>query len=285
MLFQNPTIQSLSHHIQHSPVIPTNSPILHSLKTTNSNKTPVFCIHPAGGTVAVYEELARNMGDVPVYAIEYPSQAGEMYSSIKEMAKDYLRIVSGKYSGPLVLCGFSLGGLIALEMAKIACEQQKIVKVVSLLDTKLKAVETNTTDQEIASILVGHLEKKSKKIVLEKDFKSKKDEELWNYCTEILQRAGILAELKPEILKEELKAFGRAFRYHMKLHGSYVPAVEKSSLPFAVQLFKPKNGQANELEWLSHLATVETIELPGDHHSVLEQPNVATVCTKMQLKM
>jgi surfactin synthase thioesterase subunit len=164
IIFQNPTIQTMAQYLLNfTKQQSTNSAILHSLKTTNSTKTPLFCIHPAGGTIAVYEELSRSMGDIPVYAIEFPSKASETYSSIREMAKDYLRIISETYSGPLCLCGFSLGGIIAFEMAKIAHEQNKTVKLVALLDSKLKATENVASDEEIASILLNHLEKKSNK--------------------------------------------------------------------------------------------------------------------------
>jgi thioesterase domain-containing protein len=83
-------------------------------------RLPLFCIHPIGGTVACYAELAAALGrDQPVYGLQAPDGADGNGHSLEELAALYLAaIASVQPAGPYRLAGWSLGGMIAFEMAQ-----------------------------------------------------------------------------------------------------------------------------------------------------------------------
>ncbi len=84
-------------------------------------QTPVFCVHPSGGSVACYAALGTALGpDQSFYGIQSPGldQDGAAAGSLPEMAAGYLaEIRSVQPAGPYRLAGWSLGGAVAHEMA------------------------------------------------------------------------------------------------------------------------------------------------------------------------
>lgn len=83
---------------------------------------PLFCVHGAGGNVLRLRTVADVIAEHrPFHAIQSRGLDGRAlpYSSIEEMAADYLLAVRRiAPEGPHLLAGFSLGGLVALEMAR-----------------------------------------------------------------------------------------------------------------------------------------------------------------------
>ncbi|KAG8631792.1 hypothetical protein KVT40_000932 [Elsinoe batatas] len=85
----------------------------------NSSRTPLFLIHDGGGTIFSYhllDDLSR-----PVYGISNPHfETGEQWSSMSEIAELYASFIRDVYpSGQILLGGWSLGGMIALQMAHL----------------------------------------------------------------------------------------------------------------------------------------------------------------------
>ncbi|MDJ0635031.1 MAG: amino acid adenylation domain-containing protein [Xenococcaceae cyanobacterium MO_188.B29] len=104
---------------------------------------PLFCIHPAGGQIIAYKNIANCMGsDRPIYglqsrALDNPTQE---HSSIEEIATEYTKAISQERAeGPYYLMGWSMGGVIALSIAKQLEKQQQKVAFVGLVDAFLIA--------------------------------------------------------------------------------------------------------------------------------------------------
>jgi thioesterase domain-containing protein len=107
----------------------------------------VICLHPITGVLWEYREfLAKTPRNWSVFGIH----AGAWYTgravprTIKEMALEYSkRIVRTEFvRRPIVLYGFSSGGLIALEVAKCLRQRGVHVELVVFGDTKLSYVPT-----------------------------------------------------------------------------------------------------------------------------------------------
>jgi amino acid adenylation domain-containing protein len=102
------------------------------------DRPPLFCVHPWGGNVLCYSELAKHLGlDQPVYGLQARGveQLEDPHTSIEAMAADYLAEIRGfQPEGPYYLCGWSSGGLIAFEMARQLGEQGQTVGLLSLID-------------------------------------------------------------------------------------------------------------------------------------------------------
>jgi thioesterase domain-containing protein/acyl carrier protein len=101
---------------------------------------PFFCVHPAGGTVFHYAELARLLGpDQPFYGLQATGVQGEAepLATVHEMADRYLdQVRRVQPRGPYFLGGWSAGGVIALEMAHRLRAGGETVATVALMDAR-----------------------------------------------------------------------------------------------------------------------------------------------------
>jgi amino acid adenylation domain-containing protein len=102
-------------------------------------REPLFLVHPVGGNVACYLELARQLDlGRPVYGL----QAGPAsHSGIEAMAAAYLAAVREvQASGPYHLAGWSLGGVVAYEMAQQLRRAGEEVDFLGLIDSYTPAL-------------------------------------------------------------------------------------------------------------------------------------------------
>ena len=91
----------------------------------------VFMFHPAGGTTVVYQPLARRLPkDVAVYGVE------RLEGSLEERAATYVEDIKEYARGrKVVLGGWSFGGALAYEVARLLEDTDVEVSFIALLDT------------------------------------------------------------------------------------------------------------------------------------------------------
>ena len=137
MLLQAPTIEQLavllkqdgwSHHW--SSLVPMQPAGSHP---------PFFCVHGVGGNVLNFRELARRMvPDHPFYGIQARGLDGKQpcFTSIEEIAAHYItEIKTVQPHGPYFVGGYSLGGIVAYEIAQQLRARGEHVGLLGLLDT------------------------------------------------------------------------------------------------------------------------------------------------------
>ena len=99
---------------------------------------PFFCVHAADGFLFPFQELARRLGDRPFYGVQ-PfgiDDDGPASASVEEMATRYVdAILATEPEGPYHLGGWSLGGLVAYEMARRLVGSGREVATVAIFDT------------------------------------------------------------------------------------------------------------------------------------------------------
>ncbi|HEY6321688.1 MAG TPA: amino acid adenylation domain-containing protein, partial [Thermoanaerobaculia bacterium] len=98
---------------------------------------PLFCVHPAGGNVLCYAELARALGpDQPLYGLQLPDPAPPGSGpTVETLAARYLEeLPAVAPAGPYALSGWSLGGAIAYEMARQLRAAGEAVELLALID-------------------------------------------------------------------------------------------------------------------------------------------------------
>jgi len=102
-------------------------------------RPPLFFVHPLGGHVLRFYDLARKLGqDQPFFGIQGKdlTDLGEDNSSMEEIARGYVEAMREvQPTGPYYLGGFSFGSFVAFEMAQqlISCGEE--VAFLTLLDT------------------------------------------------------------------------------------------------------------------------------------------------------
>lgn len=105
------------------------------------HRRPLFLVHPVGGNVLCYSTLARHLGtDQPVFAFQSQGLEGRRAprERIQDMAAGYVAALRRQRpAGPYRLGGWSLGGVIAAEMAAQLEDAGEAVEGVVLLDSVL----------------------------------------------------------------------------------------------------------------------------------------------------
>ncbi|MFL5384365.1 MAG: amino acid adenylation domain-containing protein, partial [Longimicrobiaceae bacterium] len=136
-LFRSRTLRSLAAALERETPGAADSPLvaIHAAGT----RPPIFCVHPAGGTVFRYSDLARALGpDQPFHGLQARgvNDDAEPLATVDEMASRYLDAIRTAFPrGPYVLGGWSAGGVIAYEMARRLREAGDDVPLLVLLDT------------------------------------------------------------------------------------------------------------------------------------------------------
>ncbi|UBU14927.1 non-ribosomal peptide synthetase [Nonomuraea gerenzanensis] len=124
------------------------------------NRPPLYCVHASGGLSWNYAPLLRSLPpNQPVYGVQARGLARTepLAAGVEEMAADYVeQIRAVQPTGPYHLLGWSLGGRIAQEMARVLEEQGEQVGLLALLDAyptdvgRLRRPRGDAADQEAA---------------------------------------------------------------------------------------------------------------------------------------
>ena len=138
VLFEEPTVAGLARFLSDGDQTPEAAQILVPIRKQGS-RPPLFCLHPAGGEVLVYQPLARYLdAEQPVYALQ--SRATEApdreLPSLAAMAEHYAQIIRHlQPHGPYQLLGWSMGGVLAVSIARLLEDAGQRVAFVGLLDS------------------------------------------------------------------------------------------------------------------------------------------------------
>ena len=134
-IYQAPTISALAALLE-QPTTP-RFPTLVLLKPGAGNP-PVFIAHGLGGSVMDFFQPVRHIAtDHPIYGMQARGSDGldEPLESIEDMAEFYLDAIKKlQPRGPYVLVGYSLGGLVVLEMAQHLLAHGEKVALLAMLD-------------------------------------------------------------------------------------------------------------------------------------------------------
>ncbi|MFJ7213483.1 amino acid adenylation domain-containing protein [Amycolatopsis sp. NPDC098790] len=113
------TVRGLAHLVRHGGD-PEPDDCLVALPGGGAGP-PLFCVHPAGGSVLGYRELAASP-ELPcaVHGFQAPPPDDGAEQTVEHLAGRYAtRLRRTRPDGPLLLLGWSMGGLVALEVAAL----------------------------------------------------------------------------------------------------------------------------------------------------------------------
>jgi acetoacetyl-CoA synthetase len=134
-IYQARTIASLAALLE-QPTTP-RFPALVLLKE-GAKDPPVFLAHGLGGSVMDFFQPVKHIGtDHPIYGMQSRGIDGqdEPLERIEDMAEFYLDAVRKlQPHGPYILVGYSLGGLIALEMSQRLTADGEKIALLGMLD-------------------------------------------------------------------------------------------------------------------------------------------------------
>jgi FkbH-like protein len=136
-LFQSPTVESLTRRLTEEHWAPPWSSLV-PLQPLGA-KPPFFLVHGWGGDVYGFLGLAQLLApDQPAYGLQAVGLDGKAprHITVEDMAAHYVQeIRSFQPEGPYFLGGYSMGGLIAFEMAQQLYRLGQRVALLALLDS------------------------------------------------------------------------------------------------------------------------------------------------------
>ncbi|NOX37607.1 MAG: amino acid adenylation domain-containing protein, partial [Calditrichaeota bacterium] len=140
-LVQEPTIEKLAELLREEQSAREEkwSPLIKLWKGKKPTGEPtLYIVHPSGGSVHWYAELGRLLGsEFPVYGIQAKGLTGKqpIHTEIEEMATAYVEAIRKRQpEGPYHIAGWSLGVIIAYEMAQQLVAMGQSVAFLGMLD-------------------------------------------------------------------------------------------------------------------------------------------------------
>ena len=137
VMFQAPTIELLARWLVEKDWAPQSRSLVPL--QPSGNQPPLFLVHGWGGDVYGYLDLVRQLPpDQPVYGLQAVGVDGkeERHITVEAMAASYVKeILSFQPTGSYALGGYSMGGVIAYEVARQLTQQGRQVALLALLDS------------------------------------------------------------------------------------------------------------------------------------------------------
>jgi thioesterase domain-containing protein len=247
-------------------------------------------VHPGGGNVLCYFDLARCLGsDQPFYALQSAGFYGEraLHTRVEDMASHYIEALKeAQPEGPYILGGWSLGGIVAYEMAQQLITEGQTVSQLLLLDTGVpnlwkesldaENTEGDQLEEDDAILLVELI---SAFLPISKtDLEPFEGDERINYVLTKAKEAGILP---PGFEIVQVRHLLEVYRTNAKAESRYVP----QSYPGTITLFKTSRlfFPDQTMGWGKLAAGgVRIVEVPGTHTTMLDEPHVETVALQIK---
>jgi thioesterase domain-containing protein/aryl carrier-like protein len=130
-----PTIAALADILE-EPSAPRFPPLLQLREGVGA---PIFLAHGLGGTAMDFFQLVKHLQtQTPIYGMQAKGTDGvdEPFDRIEDLAQFYLNAIKElQPHGPYFLVGYSLGGLVMLEMAQRLTEKGEKVELLTMLES------------------------------------------------------------------------------------------------------------------------------------------------------
>jgi amino acid adenylation domain-containing protein len=285
-LFEEGTIAGLAHGMRANRAADAPSPVVAIQR--HGTGPPLVFAHPAGGNVLCYEPLSRALGEqFRFYGVQATATAAGV-DSIGRLAQAYAPALRGAgLEHAPVLAGWSMGALVAFELATLLAAETGHHSAVVVLDQPapgdlarapgdgdpddvhlLDVFATKVSDligNDLgvgASTLAGHDERTQAALLLER-FKA--------------------YQLAPATTTvEDFRRFLDLMLAHNRLTAAYVPGVYPGRI--AVLRAQPGGDERSpDLGWQRHCEQrVDVIPVPGSHVSMMRPPHVEIVAERLR---
>jgi amino acid adenylation domain-containing protein len=288
VLFATPTVARMAKHIAaaNGHEGPRSSQVLVSIQSQGS-RVPFFCVHAVGGQVISYAELSQEMGlEQPFYGLQSPPAnfSPESDISIEQMATLYNReIRSVQPVGPYLLSGWSMGGLVAWEMAQQLMKEGETMGLLALMDTTPPSgyLEADDRADEISMLArfaldMSRLVGKDPRPLVEQFFQADAQDQ-WKMVQETLTSYGVLA---PKTAHAEMTALLNVFTRNALAMNNYSLHPSDQSVVFFRASETPERFSKLWTKWSG--GGIQFHLVPGDHFTMLRRPNVRIIAETLQ---
>jgi len=312
-LFQAPTVERLAAALRALDDGRPWSPAI--ALQPRGDRTPFFCVHPAGGGVLHYLDLARHLGeDRPFYGLHAPGLYGERQplGDIEALAMEHLAAIrTVQPAGPYALGGWSFGGLVAFEIALRLREAGERVALLALLDAVPPDRQDGPAgteppeDEDDAEVIAWYAEDflrffgkdlaeaKRPRLLDAEALRALEPEERLRYLHGV---AAAVNGLPPDAGLERVRRYIEMYRVNQRAARNYAP---RAVYPGTVTLFRaaesagdgpaatgptgdaPAGADPGWSAWVGGDLQIETV--PGAHDTFIEEPHVPILARQVRL--
>lgn len=280
-LLEAPTLEALAQRIdaneKNSTVVPKGNCVI-PLNIASGSAPSLFLIHPGGGDVLLYRNLAQRLQPVAsVYGIKPCSRNGYsiVHTTVAEMAAYYIEEMRTiQPEGPYLIGGFCAGGAVAFEMA-VQLQQQGIsVPLVALMNAMDAQEDRRRQKQEHQGYhALKHLKRK---------LKTRMTGWVYRFCLSAFEQA-------PPFMRNK-----SVFSICATAAENYRPS---SQFEGKLLLFRSKEDVLSNLLALGYspdpqlgwgtwaMQGVNVYENEGDFHGILQEPAVKELAEQLQLAL
>jgi amino acid adenylation domain-containing protein len=278
-LFQGATIEHLATVLRQQGEVASPSSLVPLQR--GGSKRPLFFIHPTGGSVHWYADLARHLApDQPLYGLQAQglTTGRDLHTSIEHMAAHYVREVRElQPEGPYLLGSWSMGVAVAFEMAQQLYAAGQRVALLALLDQG-PSVPTDEAVDDAAYLMDVFGKHVPLSLVRLRELEP--DEQV----AYVFEKAREVDWIYPDVTLPQFRHFVRMLRLHTEMWRDYEP----QPFPGRVTLFRadeqPEDGpEERDMGW-GELAAggVDIRHVPGDHLTMIHEPHVEILAGKLR---
>jgi thioesterase domain-containing protein/acyl carrier protein len=261
------------------------------------NKTPILFIRHVQGDITLSGSLMKYLGPDHSFfaALPFGMEPETVPDSIEEIAQIYVTSLENQYpSQEYIVGGFSMGGLVALEIASILKSKGKSVKALFFIDTyhpEIQKKERNNyqTRKRVLFYLKGLLKEnfQNKKVII------KHLTERWiSTVMNLFQKDEKLPVIRKfqeflglHIDKNKLYAENRniylSFKFRPKSYTGdvlLVSAQNKKRPCIYPDISHNQDRNENIIKWKNNISgKLYTFEVQGNHDDIMNEPVVASI--------
>lgn len=273
----------------------------HALLKTGTGP-PLFLFHAVGGNILVYQPLAAKLsGEMPIYGILAPGLNADRkpLESVPEIATHHISLMKAiQPTGPYYFGGYSFGGIVAFEVARQLHTMGEEVGIVFVLDARVRIPKSLSFAQRLrkrvaeeARRVVHHL----------KYFATHRPSEWRAYAQELVRRAQRVQRNATLRRRQEAGFHEQVNRYLDEVDQLASPTIQAviDAHHIALWRFRPapytgdvtvalaretnfEGINAWKEPWQEAVqGTLEFIEVPGDHRTMMYEPNIDVLADRL----
>jgi len=237
---------------------------------TKGEGAPLFCVHPASGLSWPYFALLPHLPGRPLYGLQSRAlgERGYRAPSIRAMAEDYVaELRKVQPSGPYHLLGWSLGGLVAFEAARVLAAEGEEIGLLCMLDS-FHSQDLATDEREVVPELLRSIG------IDESVAGDPANPDVAAILAELRSRGDAFATLEEEQLLDVYSTYENGLR----IVDGYVP---EGPVPADLVFFRATRGLRDDSpepsSWAPYVRGIELHDLDVEHHFLMEPEAVEKI--------
>lgn len=296
LLLQMGTIEQLARLLRRQNSVETDS-VLVPIQP-HGTRSPFFCVHPAMGGVLAYYHLAHHLSsDQPFYGLQDPHHEREIapFVAIETMAAHYIATLRTQQpTGPYFLGGWSLGGVVAFEMAQqLQCQGNNVALLVLIDSGAPELASKFVDDATFLATMAIELLRGTTRITLQDLYLRLRDlslEQQFVTVQELLESAHMaLPEQGTSWLRRDWHLFKTRVeavrQYQAHPHQAYRRPIVLFRSSEWDSLAHSASGleRLPDLGWQRHATLpIEIQVIPGYHDTIIFEPHVQVLAQHLQ---